>query len=188
MVARERAPPRMVLASQNYPIPTFVAKTPWSPIPTMCSGWIGKTVTIPWDEAETTITGARLVLTRIHSDRDPVDAFVRFNGEDLRRFTWGEGTKCTDQADIFEVPLLNGVNLLEVEACKQWPWPGVVNVSVSAYVEATFEGPAPGRVWWEYFWQWLEANWHWVALGLVGVTVGGVIISYTAARALPAKR
>ena len=167
-----------------YPIPTFTAKIPWSPI-RLCSGWIGKSTPVKWDEARTTITSARLVLTRVHSNGDPVDVWVRFNGAEVRRFSWGEGTKCTDRSDIIDVPLLNGPNLLEVEACKLYPWFGVVNVSVSAYIEVTFEGEAPESPWW--FWDWLAANWHWVALGLVGVTVAGVIISYTAARALPAE-
>lgn len=174
------------LAVEDYHIPTFTAKIPW--LWPACSGWIGKPVTIPWDETKTTVTSASLVLTRIHSDGDPVDVWVRFNGEQVRYFLWGEGTKCTDQSDVIEVPLLNGLNLLEVYACKQYHWPAVVTVSVSAYVEVTYEGEAPKRPWWEFFWGWLEENWHWVALGLVGVTVGGVILSYTAARALPAKR
>lgn len=183
MAARALYLPRG-LEARAYPIPTFTVPIGmWSE----CSGWIGKPVTIKWDEAKTTVTGARLVITRVHSDRDPVDLRVNFNGAEVRHFFWGEGTKCTAQSDVVDVTLVNGINQLEARACKHYYWLGTVSTSVSAYVEVTFEGEPPERPWWEPIGEWLEANWHWVVLGLVGAAAGSVVISYAAARALPAK-
>jgi len=161
---------RVRLVSRTYSIPTFTVPIGfWSE----CSGWLKKLMTITWDEVKTRVTGARLIITRIHSDRDPVDVRVRWNGADVKRFFWAEGTKCTPQSDVVDVTLLNGLNYLEVRACKHYYWPGRVNVTFSGYVEVFYEGEAPERPSWEAAWEWLEANWPWLVLGAGAVIIGG---------------
>ena len=174
IVVRAVALPRG-LAIRTYPIPTFKA-----PIPLLgeCSGWIGKPVTISWDESKTTVTGARLVINRVHSDRDPIDLKVNFNGVEARHFFWGEGTKCTDQSDIVDVVIVNGFNKFEARACKHYFWPGFVKTTVSAYVEVTFEGETPERPWWEYLEEWVEANLFWIVFGVPTLFALGSVVMY----------
>lgn len=167
------------LETKTYSIPTFVAKIPWWILPA-CSGFVARSKEITWDEATTTVTNARLVITRVHSDGDPIDVWVRFNGTDLKRFLWKEGTKCTEKSDIIDVPLLNGQNILEIYACKMYPWIGIVTVTVSAYIEVTFDGEIPESPWWNEFWQWLESNWQWIAIGTGLIIVGGATYTYLA--------
>lgn len=162
-----------------YPIPAFTASTPFMPVPTVCSGWIGRVVPITWDPTKTTISSSRLVI-EAHAKNDPMDMWVRFNKTDLRRFFWGEGTKGTTQSDVIDVSIINGSNLLEVFACKMYPWIGVASIDIKAYIEITFEGETPERPWWEVFWLWLETNWPWIAIGAGLVIVGGAAYIYIA--------
>jgi len=163
-------------SAKAYPIPSFTAIIPML---SGCSGWIGKSKIITWDPLKTTVASSRLVITA-HAKNDPIDFNVKFNGLDLRSFFWGEGTKCTEQSDIIDVQIVNGSNLLEVDACKHLPWIGVASVDVEAYIEVVFEGEIPETSWWEYLQQWLNTNWPMMALGLGSVMLGTVTLVYLA--------
>ena len=167
------------ISVKPYQIPAFTASTPFMPVPTVCSGWIGKPVSITWDPVNTTISSSRLVI-KAHAKNDPMDMWVRFNKADLKRFFWGEGTKCTEQSDVIDVSIINGTNLLEVYACKMLPWIGVASIDIKAYIEVTFEGEIPQRPWWEVFQEWLGANWSWIAIATGLVIIGGVTYMYLA--------
>ncbi len=163
-------------SSETYPIPRFTVRIP---LLSMCSNWIGKPVSITWDPMKTTVSSSRLVIKAI-SDADPVIMNVKFNGTKVKEFSWGEGTKGTEQSDVIEVQVTNGTNELEVNACKNYPWIGVVGVNVEAYVEITFEGETPQRPWWEVFQEWLLAYWPWIALATGLIIIGGVTYMYVA--------
>ncbi len=165
------------LGVKPYPIPPFTVPIA---LGGLCSVWIGKTVTITWDPAKTTVSSARLII-KAHALNDPIDFKVNFNGVEVRHFYWGEGTKCTEQSDVIDVPIINGTNKLEARACKSYYWPWMAHVDVvEAYIEVTFEGEEPEKNWWEYFWQWWEANWPWIAIGTGLVIVGGAAYMYLA--------
>ena len=123
-------------SAKPYPIPRFIVKIPMLAI---CSGWIGKPVSITWDPMKTMVSSSRLVIRAV-SNADPVRLHVNFNGASVKDFFWGEGTKGTEQSDVIDIPITNGTNELDVRACKHYPWVGVVGVDVDAYVEVTFEG------------------------------------------------
>ena len=166
----------VALVVKSYPIPPFTATIP---LLGGCSGWIGKSKLITWDPLKTTVTSSRLVI-KAHAKNDPIDFNVKFNGIDVKSFFWGEGTRCTEQTDIIDVQIVNGANLLEVDACKHIPWIGVASVDVDAYIEVNFEGEVPEEDWWEYFWQWLETNWPWLAIGTGLVIIGASVYMYVA--------
>lgn len=164
------------LSAKPYPIPRFTVKIPMLAV---CSGWIGKPVTITWDPVKTTVSSSRLVIRAI-SNADPVRVNVNFNGAPVKEFFWGEGTKGTELSDVIDVPIINGTNELGVRACKNYPWVGVVGVDVNVYVEVTFEGETPQRPWGEVLWEWLTINWPWLAIGAGLVIIGGVTYVYLA--------
>lgn len=162
--------------AKPYPIPPFTAIIP---LLGGYSGWIGRTKIITWDPLKTTVSSAHLVI-KAHAKNDPIDFQVKFNGVNVRSFFWGEGTRCTEQSDIIDVSIVNGSNLLEVNAYKRYFWPGVASVDVEAYIEVVFEGEIPETSWWEYLQQWLDTNWPLMALGFGGAMLGGVTLVYLA--------
>lgn len=165
------------LSARTYQIPRFAITIPFWPPQVLCSGWTGKPVSISWDSTKTTILSSRLFV-KAHSNGDPIDFKVNFNGVEVKHFTWGEGTKCTEKSDVIDIQIIEGLNELEVRACKQYPWLAAVTVSVEAYVEVTFEGEAPQRPWWEVFQEWLAANWPYLAIGTGLMIVAGVTYIY----------
>jgi len=158
-----------------YPVPRFTATIP---LLGFCSSWIGRPVTITWDSAKTTVTSSRLVI-KVTPNADPVALDVKFNNVLVKSFFWAEGTK-GEQSDVVDVSIINGTNLFEVKTCKHIGWIGLVGVDVDAYVEVTFEGETPERPWWEFFQEWLAANWMWLAIGTGLVIIGGVTYMYIA--------
>lgn len=134
-----------------------------------CSGWIGVTKTIEWDETETSVTATRLVVSRVHSDRDPVDIKVRVNGSEVKSFFYGEGTKCTYKSAVVSIPLVNGANLIEMRSCKKFFWIGNVGTLLTGYIEMEYEGKAPERPPLEA----IKANWF---LLLPVAVLGGVAV------------
>ena len=166
------------LAIKSYPIPAITAKTSYWPLP-LCSGWIGSFVPITWDENKTMISSSRLVISAT-AKQDPMDMWVKFNGTKLRRFLWEEGAK-GKQSDVIDVSIINGSNLLEVYACKMYPWLGVASIDVKAHIEITYTGEDPqSKTWWESLREWLEANWPYLAIGAGMLIIGGVTYSYLA--------
>jgi len=164
------------LATKNYPVTRFDVKIA---LLSACSATIVKPVTITWDPLKTSVTSAQLVM-KAHSNADPTDVYIKFNGVEIKIFQWGEGTRCTEQSDIIEVPIINGANKIEVRTCKRYPWIGVVSVYVDAVVTVNFEGETPTQPWWELIQEWIEANWQWIAVGTGLIIIGGVSYMYIA--------
>ena len=166
------------LVVKIYHVPAFTASAPFWPL-SLCSGWVGGIASITWDPTKTTISSSRLVISAT-ARNDPMDMWASFNKTSLRRFLWGEGAK-GEQSDVFDVSIINGTNLLEVYACKLYPWLGVASIDVKAYVEITYTGDPPqGKSWWETMWEWIEANWPWLAIGAGVLIIGGVAYTYIA--------
>jgi len=163
------------LSVKPYPIPRFTVTIP---LLGACSDWVGRPVTITWDQTKTTVTSSRLVI-RATPNKDPVAMDVKFNDVLVKSFFWGEGAK-GEQSDIVDVSIINGANLFEAKACKHIGWVGVVGVDVDAYVEVNFEGEIPQRPWWEVFQEWLSVNWPYIAIATGLVIVGGSAYVYLA--------
>lgn len=163
------------LSVKPYPITRFTVTIP---LLGLCSGWIGRPVSITWDPTKTTVTGSRLTV-KATPNADPVAMDVEFNNVLVKSFFWGEGAK-GEQSDVIDVPIINGTNLFEAKACKHIGWIGVVGVDVDAYIEVTFEGELPQRPWGEVAWEWLETNWPYIALATGLLIIGGGTYIYIA--------
>lgn len=161
-------------ATRNYPVTRFDIKIP---LLSTCSATMVKPVTITWDPLKTSVISSRLVI-KAHANADPTDVYIKFNGVEIKTFFWGEGTRCTEQSDVIDVPILNGSNKVEVRTCKHYPWLGVVSVYVDAYVAVSFEGETPDQPWWEIIQEWITVNWPWIAVG--AVILGGATYWYIA--------
>jgi len=158
-----------------YPIPRFSVKIPLLGI---CSGWIGRPISVTWDPMKTTVSGSRLIIKATPS-ADPVAMDVNFNDTLVKSFWWGEGAK-GEQSEVVDVSVINGTNLFEAKACKHIGWVGTVDIDIDAYLEVTFEGEIPQRPWGETAWEWLETNWPYLAITTGLIIIGGVTYSYIA--------
>lgn len=161
-------------ATKNYPVPSFAISIP---LLSICSGTMARPVTITWDPVKTSVISSRFVI-KAHAKADPTNVYVNFNDVRIKTFFWGEGTRCTEQSDVIDVPINNGSNKVEVSACKNFPWLGVVGVDVDVYIEVSFEGETPDQPWWEILQEWVAANWLWLAVGTV--IIGGASYWYIA--------
>lgn len=165
--------------AKPYPIPPFQLVIPWLGT---CSERVNKPVTITWDPLKTTVVKSSLVI-KARTSEDPVGLRIYFNDAQVREFIWWEGTKGEEKSDVINVSIINGANTVGAHACRQYvpfPWVGVVSVDVDAYVEVTFTGEVPQRPWEEVIWEWIVANWPWIAIGAGVLIIGGVAYNYLA--------
>lgn len=100
-----------------------------------------KSLSVIWNTRNTTVTGARLVITG-NTDQAVTSMIAHFNAQQIYRKDWGivePSGDFTERLDVMSL-LQNGVNIVSVTYVK---WLGGATLTVSANLEVDFQGTQP---------------------------------------------